>query len=171
MGQAMARASTKSKPDRTQRAAAWRILIAHGVNLDLLGTREPEIYGKTRLGEIDRELARAASRLLADVGAPRAELTFFQTNDEAAFLNELAGGWDGIVINPGAWGHTSIALADRLAGLGMPYVEVHMSNVWGREEFRHHSWISAKAAGVVVGFGADSYLVGLAGLLRLLSRS
>ncbi|WP_141731597.1 type II 3-dehydroquinate dehydratase [Oligoflexus tunisiensis] len=141
-----------------------RILIAHGVNLDLLGTREPEIYGASTLASIEAELKAVNSNLAKVFSLDAAELTFYQTNHEGQFLEKISEGWDGAVINPGAWTHTSLALADRLAGLKLPFAEVHLSNLAKREAFRQHSYSAPHAVGVCFGFGAASYLCGLSGL-------
>ena len=140
--------------------ATRNILIANGVNLDLLGRREPTIYGKQ-----DLEALEVGLRQYEKDQAGRVSLSFFQSNDEATFLAKLAEGWDGIVINPGAWTHTSLALADRLAGLAVPFVEVHISNLASRETFRQHSYCAPYAWGIVAGFGLIGYRVALEGLL------
>jgi len=152
-------------------AGKKRILVVHGVNLDLLGRREPDVYGKTTLKEIDAQLVKAAPEIARIAGLSGIDLQTFQTNDEAALFAELTKPWDGVVINPGAWTHTSLALADRLKGLALPYVEVHLSNVAAREEFRRHSFTAAAAAGCVHGLGAESYLAGLFGLCLKLAAS
>jgi 3-dehydroquinate dehydratase-2 len=138
-----------------------RILVIHGPNLNLLGTREPEVYGTTTLEEIDRQLALRAAKA-------GGEARCFQSNHEGALVDRIHEGrsWaHGVLINPGALTHTSIALRDALAGVGLPAVEVHLSNVHAREEFRSRSLISPVALGVVSGFGAHSYLLGLEALL------
>jgi 3-dehydroquinate dehydratase-2 len=143
-----------------------RVLVLHGPNLNLLGTREPEIYGRTTLAEIDAALAELAR-------ARGAELRCLQSNHEGVLIDAIqeARGWaHGIVINAGGLTHTSVGLRDALAGVGLPAVEVHLSNVFAREEFRHRSLISGVALAVVCGFGADSYRLGLTGLLDRLGR-
>ena len=141
-----------------------RILVLHGPNLNLLGTREPEIYGRTTLAEIGRGLEEQAAKA-------GAELRCFQSNHEGVLIDQIqeARSWaDGILLNPGGLTHTSVALRDALAGVGIPTVEVHLSNVFAREEFRRHSLVSPVALGIVSGFGADSYRLGLDALLRRL---
>ncbi len=151
-------------------AKPWQILVANGVNLDLLGRREPAVYGSANLSQLEQQLRVSAPELARVAGGRGVALTFFQSNDEAAFLNELSAGWDGALINPGAWTHTSLALADRLKGLALPFVEVHISNVAGREAFRQQSFSAPHAVGVVHGFGLSSYEAGLLGLLRHLAK-
>lgn len=138
-----------------------RVQVIHGPNLNLLGTREPEIYGSTTLEAIDAALAAAAKE-------HGAEIECFQSNHEGLLLDRIheAIGWaDGILINPGGLTHTSVALRDALAATGLPVVEVHLSNVFAREPFRHHSMVSGIARGLVAGFGAKSYTLGLEALL------
>ena len=130
------------------------ILVLHGPNLNLLGTREPEVYGSITLAEIDADLRKMA----ADAGAM---LHTFQSNHEGALIDRVhAARSDGtrfVIINPGALTHTSVALRDALAGVALPFIEVHLSNVHRREPFRHHSYFSDLAVGVIVGLGADGY--------------
>lgn len=143
-----------------------RILVIHGPNLDLLGKREPGVYGKTSLGEIDRRLAQRAGEL-------GAEIETLQTPHEGEIVRRIgmmAGEFDGLLVNPAAFTHTSVAIRDAIAAADVPTVEVHLSNIHAREEFRHHSYIAPVAAGQVCGFGADSYLLGLEGLIRILKR-
>ena len=137
-----------------------RIAVLHGPNLDRLGRREPEVYGTTTLEEID-DLVRAQA---AELGV---EVETFQSNSEGAFLDHVAAAGarvDGFVVNAAAWTHTSVAVRDALVATGLPFVEVHLSNVSAREEFRRISYLSDVAAGVVYGFGPQSYLLGLRGL-------
>jgi 3-dehydroquinate dehydratase-2 len=142
-----------------------KILILHGPNLNLLGTREPEIYGSLTLADINAKLAELA----AD---HQGELVCRQSNHEGDLVDALhdARTWaDGVVFNPGAYTHTSIALRDAISAIGIPVVEVHLSNVYRREEFRHVSMISAVCIGKVVGFGWRSYVLGLRALMEILS--
>ena len=141
------------------------LLVLHGPNLNLLGTREPEVYGRTTLPEIDADLrarAQAAGHTLASL----------QSNDEAVLIDRVqAAREDGtafIVLNPAAFTHTSVALRDALAAIGVPFIEVHLSNPHAREPFRHTSYFSDLAVGIVSGFGADSYRYAIeAALARL----
>jgi 3-dehydroquinate dehydratase-2 len=130
------------------------LLVLHGPNLNLLGTREPEVYGSTTLAQIDADLAQIA----ADAGV---KLSSLQSNHEGVLIDRIhAARSDGtgfIVINPGGLTHTSVALRDALAGVALPFIEVHLSNVHRREPFRHHSHLSDIATGVIVGLGADGY--------------
>ena len=141
------------------------ILIANGVNLDLLGQREPDIYGHATLADIEARLGLLAPGLCLALGAPSCRLHFFQSNAEEAFLCEIAKPFDGALINPGAWTHTSLALADRLKAVRLPFVEVHLSHLGKREPIRANSFSAPHALGVVYGLGVDSYVAGLAGLL------
>jgi 3-dehydroquinate dehydratase II len=142
-----------------------KLLVLHGPNLNLLGTREPEVYGRTTLAEIDAGLRQRAG----DAGHA---LECFQSNAEHALVERVqAAREDGtvfVLINPAAFTHTSVALRDALAAVGLPFIEVHLSNPHAREAFRHTSYFSDLAVGVVAGFGADSYRYALdAALARL----
>jgi 3-dehydroquinate dehydratase-2 len=143
----------------------WRIQVIHGPNLNLLGRREPEIYGLATLAEIDAELQRFA----AEAGI---ELRILQSNHEGAIVDAVhaAAEWAAaLLINPGAYGHTSYALRDAIAGVRLPAVEVHLTNVLGREPFRRRSVIAPVCLGSICGFGPRSYLLGLEALLGHLS--
>ncbi len=133
---------------------AARILVLNGPNLNLLGAREPGIYGTRTLAEIERELSDVAQR-------HRAEVAFFQSNHEGALVDRVHAarneGIDFIVINAGAFTHTSIALRDALAAVAIPFIEVHLSNVHAREAFRHRSYLADLAVGSVVGLGWAGY--------------
>ena len=134
-----------------------KILVLHGPNLNLLGKREPEIYGKITLEDINDRCNTLAHELAA-------ETVFFQSNHEGELvqkIQEAVGVYQAIVINPGAYTHTSIALRDAIASTGLPTIEVHLSNIFKREDFRQYSYISGVAAGQITGFGVDSYLLGI----------
>lgn len=142
-----------------------RVGVVHGPNLGLLGVREPSVYGTTSLAEIDGRI----QALAADLGA---EVESFQSNHEGALLDYLAEAAprvEGFLVNAAALTHTSVALRDALAGVARPFVEVHLSNTASREAFRHHSLLAPLAVGVVYGFGPDSYLLGLRGLVAHLA--
>ena len=143
-----------------------RILLIHGPNLNMLGERETDVYGTVTLDEINRRVEERAAELGVEVEA-------FQSNYEGAVLDKLATArreFDGILINPAAWTHTSVALRDAIAATGLPAVEVHLSNVYKREPFRHVSYTAPVCLGQVAGFGPDSYILGLDGLVRSLRR-
>ena len=148
-------------------ASATRILVLHGPNLNLLGTREPEVYGHETLQEVDSALQVLAREL-------GVELTATQSNHEGHLIDRIHAareeGIAGILINPAGLTHTSVALRDALAAVSIPTVEVHLSNIHTRESFRHHSFISPIAVGVVCGFGTASYQIALRGLLAHLAR-
>lgn len=139
-----------------------KILVVHGPNLNLLGRREPDVYGSATLGEINDAIEALAEELGATV-------TFFQSNAEAEIvdaIHEAMDCFDRILINPAGLTHTSVVLRDALLATAIPYVEVHLSNIHGREEFRRVSLIADEALGVVCGFGSSSYLLGLRALLE-----
>ncbi|MED5373088.1 MAG: type II 3-dehydroquinate dehydratase [Myxococcota bacterium] len=141
------------------------ILVLQGPNLNLLGRREPETYGHTTLGELQAQLDVQAQAL-------GVRLSHFQSNHEGGLIDRIHQAMDegiaGILINPGGFTHTSVALRDALAGSDLPFVEVHISNVHARESFRHRSLLADLASGQVLGFGLDSYRLGLEGLVRSL---
>ena len=142
------------------------LLLINGPNLNLIGKREPSIYGAQTLEDIQEDLLTSAIDL--DV-----KLKFFQSNSEGDMIDciqKSVGSIDGILINAGAYTHTSIALRDALLGVAIPYVEVHLSNIYSREEFRHKSFLSDKALGVICGFGANSYQLALEGIVSYLKR-
>jgi len=143
-----------------------RLLVLHGPNLNLLGQREPAVYGRTTLAEIDADLAAIAQGSGHDLAS-------FQSNSEGGLIDRIHAAAKEvtafIVINPGALTHTSVALRDALAAVAIPFIEVHLSNVHAREAFRHRSYIADLAVGVITGFGADSYRFGLSAALRRLA--
>ena len=145
-----------------------KILVLHGPNLNLLGEREPEIYGRTTLATIDADLAATAR----DAGH---QLESLQSNAEHVLVDRIqaarADGTAFILINPAAFTHTSVAVRDALAAAGLPVIEVHLSNPHAREPFRRHSYVSDLAVGVVAGFGADSYRYALDAALARLDRT
>ncbi len=142
-----------------------KILIIHGPNLNLLGTREPETYGSQTLSDINAELLTLGDSL-------NAKISTFQSNHEGELVDRLHQAerdkLDGIIINPAAYTHTSIALRDALLAIHIPFIEVHLSNVHQRESFRHQSFLSDVASGVITGFGNTSYMLALRGLITTL---
>jgi 3-dehydroquinate dehydratase-2 len=142
------------------------VLVLHGPNLNLLGTREPEVYGRETLEDINAMLAEEAQRL-------GIALKTFQSNIEGELVTAIqeAKDWAHVVIiNPAAYTHTSVALRDAIAAVGIPAIEVHLSNVYAREPFRHHSYIAPVATGQISGFGSDSYRLALLAAARLTAR-
>ena len=143
------------------------ILVLHGPNLNLLGLREPEIYGSTTLNQINRSLEMDGEKLQVSVSC-------LQSNHEGALVDAIhnaRGQYQGIIINAGAYTHTSVAIRDALAAVDIPTVEVHLSNIYTREEFRHYSYIAPIAVGQISGFGADSYRLGLQALVNHLTQN
>jgi len=163
--QTRTQSATSAKKAKAGKPPVPRILVLHGPNLNLLGSREPEVYGRTTLAEIDADLsARAAAAGHA--------LESLQSNSEADLVERVqAAGTDGtsfILVNPAAYTHTSVALRDALAAVAIPFIEIHLSNPHAREPFRRTSYFSDLAVGVVAGFGADSYRYALdAAIARL----
>ena len=141
-----------------------KILVLNGPNLNLLGTRQPEIYGKLTLDQIEKKVGVLA----AELGV---EVDFRQSNSEGdlvTWIQQAAGSFAAIVINPAAYTHTSLAMRDAVSAVGVPTIEIHLSNIHKREQFRHHSFIAEVAVGQIVGFGVDSYLLGLRAAVSLL---
>src|SRR3989344_442567 len=145
-----------------------KILVIHGPNLKLLGQREPRIYGNVSLPRINQSIQAEAKRL-------GVEITIVQSNHEGELVDLIGNAkvdhFKGILINPAAYTHTSVALRDALSACGIPAVEVHLSNIYGREEFRHRSLTAAVCIGQVSGFGEQSYLLGLEGLVKALRKN
>ncbi|AMO46957.1 3-dehydroquinate dehydratase [Kosakonia oryzendophytica] len=148
-------------------ADKFHILLLNGPNLNMLGAREPETYGSLTLNDIVKQLSTEAAAL--DV-----ELTHFQSNAEYAIIDRIHQAKDtvdSILINPAAFTHTSVAIRDALLAVGIPFIEIHLSNVYAREPFRHHSYLSDIAAGVICGLGADGYSYALQTAVKRLSQS
>lgn len=138
------------------------VLVLHGPNLNLLGQREPEVYGSLSLDDVNSALTALASEF-------ECRLEFLQSNHEGDLVDAIQGAkdrFDGILINPAAYTHTSVALRDAFAAIQIPFVEVHLSNIHRREDFRHHSYLAPLALGQITGFGVDSYLLGLRALFN-----
>lgn len=141
------------------------VFVLNGPNLNMLGLREPGVYGSTTLKDIETTIRDAGARLGLDID-------FRQTNHEGVlvdWIHEAREKACGIVINPGAYTHTSIALHDAFKAAGLPVIEVHISNIFARESFRHHSYVSPVASGVLCGFGPHGYVLGLEGLARIVA--
>ncbi|MDR4652869.1 MAG: type II 3-dehydroquinate dehydratase [Nitrosomonas sp.] len=142
----------------SERRGVNNILVIHGPNLNLLGMREPEIYGRLTLDDINRNLSLQAEKVSVNI-------SFFQSNAESALVDRIqqamTDGTDFIIINPAAYTHTSVAMRDALAAVKLPFIEVHLSNVFSRESFRHHSFFSDLAVGVITGLGAKGYALAL----------
>ncbi len=144
----------------------WKILVLHGPSLNLLGIREPQVYGSASLDDINK-------KVLQWVKKEGVQVEIRQSNSEGELVNwiqEAMGRYQGIVINPAAYSHTSIALRDAILSTGIPTVEVHLSNIYKRESFRHQSYIAGVAIGQISGFGADSYLLGLQAIVDYLRK-
>jgi len=147
--------------------AKKKVLVLNGPNLNLLGKRQPEIYGKMTLGEIEKRVRALAKDLGVDVD-------FRQSNSEGelvTWIQQANGIFGAMVINPAAYTHTSLAMRDAISAVGIPTVEIHISNIHKRETFRHHSFIAEVAVGQIAGFGVDSYLLGLRAAVAQLERS
>jgi len=143
-----------------------KVLVIHGPNLNMLGKRETGVYGTATLDEINDAVRTAAKELGADV-------TFFQSNSEGMLIDkihEASGRYGAIIINPGGYTHTSVSLRDAIAAVALPTIEVHMSNIYSREEFRHHSYITPVAAGQISGFGVNSYLLALRAAVEMVRK-
>jgi len=151
----------------SQALSPLSLLVLHGPNLNLLGKREPHIYGSVTLEEINHFLVKEAERLGATV-------VCFQSNHEGILVDkiqEALGQYQGIIINAGAYTHTSVAIRDAIAAVKIPTVEVHLSNIYQRESFRHHSYIAPIAIGQISGFGPNSYRLGLQALIDYLRQN
>lgn len=146
--------------------AAKKILVLNGPNLNMLGRRQPQIYGRTTLGEIEKRVRALALEL-------RVEIDFRQSNSEGelvTWIQQAADRFAALVINPAAYTHTSLALRDAVSAAGIPTVEIHISNIHSREPFRHHSFTAEVAVGQIAGFGVDSYLLGLRAAVALIKK-
>jgi len=144
-----------------------KILVVHGPNLNLLGKREPEHYGNTTLADIDSRIRDAAEK--AGV-----EVDIRQSNHEGEIVDMIQSGigvFDALIINPGAYTHTSVAIRDAIAASGIPTVEVHLSNIHKREDFRRHSYVAGVAVGQIAGFGAQGYMLGLRAALNIIEEA
>jgi 3-dehydroquinate dehydratase-2 len=138
-----------------------RLLVLHGPNLNLLGTREPSVYGHQSLADIDKMIVRRAGELGIEVETKQSNME----GELVTWIQDAVGRFDGIVINPAAYTHTSVAIRDAIAAVALPTVEVHLSNIHRREEFRRHSFIAAVALGQISGFGTAGYLLAMEGLV------
>lgn len=144
-----------------------RVLVLHGPNLNMLGQREPQIYGRTTLADIDAMLVSLGKELGVEVET-------FQSNIEGELVTKIQqarGQCAALIMNAGAYTHTSVALLDAVLASDLPFVEVHLSNLYKREEFRHHSYLTRAAVGQICGFGADSYLLGLRAAAGIIKKS
>lgn len=162
------KAGSQKRKNANGKPLPLRILVLHGPNLNLLGTREPEVYGHTTLADIHQAMEARAK-------AAGVQIESFQSNHEGELIDRVhsarAEGIEFILINPGGYTHTSVALRDALAGVAIPFIEVHLSNVHAREEFRRHSYFSDIAVGVICGLGAQGYLLALDAALARISRT
>ena len=141
-----------------------KILLLNGPNLNLLGTRQPDIYGTLTRAQIEKKVGTLAKEL-------GVEVDFRQSNNEGelvTWIQQAAGRFAALIINPAAYTHTSVAMRDAISAIGIPTVEIHLSNIYKREEFRHHSFIAEVAVGQIAGFGVESYLLGLRAAAALL---
>ncbi len=144
-----------------------KILIIHGPNLSLLGKREPDIYGKFSLDDINKKIKKLAKE-------KKFSVDFLQSNHEGKIVDAIGNSpkkYDAIVINPAAYTHTSVAIRDAVAAIDIPVVEVHLSNIYRREEFRHKSLVAAAATGQISGFGVNSYLLGVLASIEIIKKS
>jgi 3-dehydroquinate dehydratase II len=165
----MSGAANKSNTNTSQENAILKkILVIQGPNLNLLGEREKGIYGSLSMEEVHLKMMDESAALNAD-------LTFFQSNHEGKIIDRIHecrfDGIQGIIINAGGLTHTSVSLADALASVKVPYIEIHVSNIFAREEFRHHSYISPKSSGVIAGCGTDGYSLALIAICRVIDRN
>jgi 3-dehydroquinate dehydratase-2 len=143
-----------------------KILVLHGPNLNILGKREPEIYGKTTLDQINSDIYKFAQE-------NSIEISIYQSNHEGELVTKIQEAiniYDAIVINPAAYTHTSIAIRDAISASNIPTIEVHLTNIFSREDFRHKSLISGVVSGVISGFGANSYILGIMAAINILKR-
>lgn len=149
------------------RLSGKKILIIHGPNLGLLGKREPDIYGKFSLDDINKKIKKLAKD-------KKVSVDFLQSNHEGEIVDAIGSSpekYDAVVINPAAYTHTSVAIRDAVAAIDVPVVEVHLSNIYRREEFRHKSLVAAAATGQISGFGVNSYLLGVLAAIELIKNS
>ena len=163
----VARSKGEGRTRADAHASAPAVLVVHGPNLNLLGAREPEIYGRTTLADIDRGLIELGRQLNLTVET-------FQSNSEGMIVDriqEARGRINALIINPAAYTHTSIAIRDVISAVEVPVIEVHLSNVYKREPFRHHSTIADVAEGRIMGFGADGYMLALRAAARIIERT
>ncbi|HJU29169.1 MAG TPA: type II 3-dehydroquinate dehydratase [Candidatus Binataceae bacterium] len=156
---------TTATSTKAESGSRGSVLVIHGPNLNLLGTREPEVYGRTTLSDIDGSLSELGRELGVEVAS-------FQSNSEGAIVDHIQqarGRIDVLIINPAAYTHTSVAIRDAIAAVAVPTIEIHLSNVYRREAFRHHSTIADIVEGRIMGFGADGYLLALRAAARMIA--